>query len=188
MYGPPISGCSWETHSNLYREYNQQMNEFETPLEKELTFTRFDRMCGKYPNNTAVDYLGERFTYRRLQDLTRRFAGALPQDFFSGLFSSRPEERAGKVVVASVHLPVAVPIDPPPAAAIAGVSRAVVSFQEPPRNAQLLEGPFLRERVRGHDGIEKEPLFSHVDDRTVAPATGSPTYGLRLTGSHCSGK
>jgi len=49
----------------------------EQALEKELTFTRFDRMCETYPNHTAVVYLGEKFTYARLQDLSMRFAGAL---------------------------------------------------------------------------------------------------------------
>ncbi|HSL61939.1 MAG TPA: AMP-binding protein [Desulfotignum sp.] len=47
------------------------------PLEKELSFSRFDRMADKYPDKTAVIYLGERFSYRRLQDLSERFAGGL---------------------------------------------------------------------------------------------------------------
>ena len=41
---------------------------------KELTFTRFDRMSITYPDRTAVVYLGERFSYRRLRDLAERFA------------------------------------------------------------------------------------------------------------------
>jgi long-chain acyl-CoA synthetase len=45
--------------------------------EKELTFTRFDRMTEKYPNNTAIVYLGERISYTRLRDLSERFAGAM---------------------------------------------------------------------------------------------------------------
>jgi long-chain acyl-CoA synthetase len=45
--------------------------------ETELTFTRFDRMCAKYPERPAVVYLGESFSYRRLHDLSERFAGAL---------------------------------------------------------------------------------------------------------------
>jgi long-chain acyl-CoA synthetase len=48
-------------------------------LENELTFTRFDRMCEKYPDRTAIIYLGERFTYRRLRDLIDRFATSLTQ-------------------------------------------------------------------------------------------------------------
>ena len=43
----------------------------------ELTFSRFDRMCEAYPDRTAVVYLGERFSYRRLRELSERFAGAL---------------------------------------------------------------------------------------------------------------
>jgi len=46
-------------------------------LETELTFTRFDRMCAKYPERPAVVYLGESFSYQRLHDLSERFAGAL---------------------------------------------------------------------------------------------------------------
>ncbi len=47
------------------------------PLEKELSFSRFDLMCEKYPDNTAVSYLGERFSYKRLKELCERFAGGL---------------------------------------------------------------------------------------------------------------
>ena len=46
-------------------------------LEKELTFTRFDRMSERYPERTAVVYLGERFSFTRLRNLSERFAGAL---------------------------------------------------------------------------------------------------------------
>ena len=53
------------------------MEERVNELEKELTFTRFDRMCEKYPKKTAVVYLGEKFSYRQLQDLSLRFAGSL---------------------------------------------------------------------------------------------------------------
>ena len=45
--------------------------------DKELTYTRFDRMAEKYPGNTAIIYLGERFSFSRLHDLSARFAGAL---------------------------------------------------------------------------------------------------------------
>ena len=48
-------------------------------LEKELTFTRFDHMAERYGNNTAVIYLGERFSYSRLRELSERFAGALAE-------------------------------------------------------------------------------------------------------------
>ncbi|MBC2704610.1 class I adenylate-forming enzyme family protein [Desulfobacula sp.] len=47
------------------------------PLEKELSFTRFDLMSEKYPQNTAVLYLGEHFTYKHLKNLSERFAGGL---------------------------------------------------------------------------------------------------------------
>lgn len=45
--------------------------------EKEYTFTRFDKICAKYPDNNAVVYLGERFSYTKLKDLTERFAYSL---------------------------------------------------------------------------------------------------------------
>ena len=46
-------------------------------LENELTFTRFDKMSERYPNKTAVLYLGERLSFSRLHNLSERFAGAL---------------------------------------------------------------------------------------------------------------
>lgn len=46
-------------------------------MEEELIFTQFERMCEKYPDRVSVIYLGERFTYARLQDLINRFASAL---------------------------------------------------------------------------------------------------------------
>ncbi|HUJ70539.1 MAG TPA: AMP-binding protein [Syntrophorhabdales bacterium] len=54
--------------------------------EEGYTFTRFEEMCEKVPGNTALYYLGERYTYARLAALVDRFAGALagigvkPQD------------------------------------------------------------------------------------------------------------
>jgi long-chain acyl-CoA synthetase len=53
------------------------MDSFDLPLEKELTFTRFDRMSERYPQKTAIVYLGERFSFARLRDLSERFGGAL---------------------------------------------------------------------------------------------------------------
>lgn len=47
------------------------------PLEKELSFTRFDSMSELYPHKTAVSYLGEDFSYQRLRELSERFAGGL---------------------------------------------------------------------------------------------------------------
>ncbi len=46
-------------------------------MEPELVFTQFERMCKKYPDRVAVIYLGEKFTYARLQNLIDRFATAL---------------------------------------------------------------------------------------------------------------
>lgn len=46
-------------------------------MEAELTFTQFERMCEKYPDRVAIIYLGEKFTYARLQDLINRFGTAL---------------------------------------------------------------------------------------------------------------
>jgi long-chain acyl-CoA synthetase len=43
----------------------------------ETTFTRFDLASERYPDRTAVVYLGEHFTYRRLREMTERFAGGL---------------------------------------------------------------------------------------------------------------
>src|SRR3990172_766477 len=48
-------------------------------LEKELTFTRFFRMCEEYADRPAIIYLGETFTYRRLKNLIDRFATSLTQ-------------------------------------------------------------------------------------------------------------
>ncbi|MFH0725735.1 MAG: AMP-binding protein [Pseudomonadota bacterium] len=45
----------------------------------ELTFSRFDRMTEKFPDHSAVIYLGERFSYRRLRELSERFAGGLKE-------------------------------------------------------------------------------------------------------------
>ena len=53
------------------------MNSKGNALEKELTFTRFDQVCDVYPERTAVIYLGERFSYAYLKELSERFAGAL---------------------------------------------------------------------------------------------------------------
>ncbi len=46
-------------------------------IEKELTFTRFDRMAAKYPNNTAVIFLGQRYSYGWLKEMSERFGAAL---------------------------------------------------------------------------------------------------------------
>lgn len=46
-------------------------------MEPELVFTQFERMCQKYPDRVAVIFLGEKFTYARLQNLIDRFATSL---------------------------------------------------------------------------------------------------------------
>jgi long-chain acyl-CoA synthetase len=53
------------------------MNNTAAKFENELTFSRFDRLSEMYPDRTALVYLGTHFTYRRLRDLSERFAGAL---------------------------------------------------------------------------------------------------------------
>ena len=45
--------------------------------DEEYTFSRFERMCEKYPHRPAIVYLGEGFSYGTLRDLINRFAGAL---------------------------------------------------------------------------------------------------------------
>jgi long-chain acyl-CoA synthetase len=46
-------------------------------MEPELTFTQFEKMAEKYPDRSAIIYLGERFTYSRLRNLIDRFGTAL---------------------------------------------------------------------------------------------------------------
>jgi len=43
----------------------------------ELIYSRFLSMAEKYPNNPAIVYLGETFTYERLLRLSKQFAGGL---------------------------------------------------------------------------------------------------------------
>lgn len=53
------------------------MSQDTAALGSELTFTRFDQMCERYPDKYAVIYLGVSFCYARLRDLSERFAAAL---------------------------------------------------------------------------------------------------------------
>lgn len=46
-------------------------------LEKECTFTRFEEVCKKYISRPALIYLGESFTYGRLETLVHQFARGL---------------------------------------------------------------------------------------------------------------
>jgi len=55
------------------------MNPIDPALKNETTVARFDRMCERYPDRTAIVYLGTRFTYRRLQSLSHCFAGGLAE-------------------------------------------------------------------------------------------------------------
>ena len=47
------------------------------PLVNELVISGFHRACDKYPDNTALIYLGEKFSYLKLRELIDRFATAL---------------------------------------------------------------------------------------------------------------
>ncbi len=46
-------------------------------FEHEYTFTRFNEICKKYSSKTAIVYLGEEFTYGRLETLIDKFATGL---------------------------------------------------------------------------------------------------------------
>ncbi|MGD9817952.1 MAG: class I adenylate-forming enzyme family protein [Desulfomonilaceae bacterium] len=46
-------------------------------MNPELTFTRFEKACEKYPNNAAIIFLGEKFSFRKLRDMVDRFATGL---------------------------------------------------------------------------------------------------------------
>ena len=52
---------------------------YQGSLSRELTFTRFDHMSDRYPERSAIIYLGEHFSYRNIRQLGDRFAGALSQ-------------------------------------------------------------------------------------------------------------
>ena len=46
-------------------------------LYDETLIRSFERTCEKYPDHTAIIYIGEKFSYRRLKELIDRFATAL---------------------------------------------------------------------------------------------------------------
>ncbi len=48
-------------------------------MQPEYTFTRFEKACEQYPENVAVVFLGDKFTFRSLKDHVDRFAGGLHQ-------------------------------------------------------------------------------------------------------------
>jgi long-chain acyl-CoA synthetase len=45
--------------------------------KEEYIYTRFYESCAKYPKNTAIIYLGEKFSYEQLQEHIERFATGL---------------------------------------------------------------------------------------------------------------
>src|SRR4030066_2261330 len=46
-------------------------------LYDELLIKGFERACEKYPDRTAILYIGEKFSYKKLKELIDRFATAL---------------------------------------------------------------------------------------------------------------
>jgi long-chain acyl-CoA synthetase len=46
-------------------------------MDNELSFTRYEQSCEQFPNNTAIVFLGEKFTYRQLKEMVDRFATGL---------------------------------------------------------------------------------------------------------------
>jgi len=50
----------------------ENLGNYDEPLIRS-----FERACEKYPDHTAIIYLGERFSYKRLKELIDRFATAL---------------------------------------------------------------------------------------------------------------
>ena len=43
-------------------------------MDNELTFTRFELAAAAYPDNDAIIFLGDRFTYKELKELVDRCA------------------------------------------------------------------------------------------------------------------
>ncbi len=48
-------------------------------MESEFTFTRFDQACERFPNNTAIVFLGDKFSFKKLRNMVHRFAAGLAQ-------------------------------------------------------------------------------------------------------------
>jgi len=46
-------------------------------MKAETTFYKFERIVDKYPDNVAIIYLGEKFTFKKLKELIDRFARGL---------------------------------------------------------------------------------------------------------------
>jgi long-chain acyl-CoA synthetase len=58
-------------------EHDHAMKTGHEALKGETTISRFGLMSERYPDRTAVLYLGQRFTYAWLRELSERFGGAL---------------------------------------------------------------------------------------------------------------
>jgi len=46
-------------------------------MKDEYTFTKFEKIVEKYPENISIVFLGKKFTYKKLQELINRFATGL---------------------------------------------------------------------------------------------------------------
>ncbi len=46
-------------------------------MKDEYTFTKFEKIVEKYPDNISIVFLGKKFTYKKLQELINRFATGL---------------------------------------------------------------------------------------------------------------
>jgi long-chain acyl-CoA synthetase len=86
-------------------------------FEQEHTFSKFDEMCRKYPAKTAIIYLGEHFTYQRLQTLIDKFAtglaglGVKPQDKVMLYISNCPQWIIANFAINKIGA-VTVPVSP----------------------------------------------------------------------------
>ncbi len=50
-----------------------------TPRDDKRIFGVIEDICERYPHKSAIIYLGEEFSYSKLRDLVRRFAGSLSE-------------------------------------------------------------------------------------------------------------
>lgn len=48
-------------------------------MEQEHTFTRFEKACTAFPDNTAIVFLGDKFSYRELKNMVDSFATGLAE-------------------------------------------------------------------------------------------------------------
>ncbi len=56
---------------------NASNQEGKSSVDQEYTFTKFDQASEKYPDNTAVVFLGRKFSYSRLNRMVNSFANGL---------------------------------------------------------------------------------------------------------------